>query len=532
MGRPIDRRWCGDGRRSRRDEGNALILVVIMLAMLTPLVVVMLQLATSRSVAETHTSAQVLRTYAAEAGLARARFMVGRHTDRGADEHWLRDRAGSDPDAVTPVTWEDGLSYFVHPGGIRGSAQVRVFVVNLTPLANPFSSWYLVVSRGEAPDPDGTVRSVTLAQTMRTTSSFAKYARFVSKEDLSVGSGASYHGEVHSNGSISAPHSTVTFHENVSAHGSISSQPTFLKDKRPNVPKITMPSEAELEALTEDAPGGAVVFDPKDTTFKDQFEAATGHRPGDTNQTEVHVTWKGTQMDIDVKVKFGSTWRTWSRTDVPIPHNGTFFVRGDFYNKGNFASRLTVAATDQIYVTDPVRYVNGAGEGQYTLYKNGSPAGFDAAKNEWTDTADWRGASFDYRETDGWTAPELGGIPYNPSLGLVAKNDFVIEGANISNNAEFHAAFFSSDGTVTTTGSGKKNLYMLGAMITTGTMPLSGVWSYRNYIYDTGFLENPPPAFPTVDEPTFKNWHELATEANGDGTYRLERTDVKTAFGL
>lgn len=207
-------------------------------------------------------------------------------------------------------------------------------------------------------------------------------------------------------------------------------------------------------------------------------------------------------------------------------------MRGDFYNKGNFASRLTVAATNKIHMTDPVRYVNAAGEGQYTLYHDDAPATFDTSKNEWTDTADWRGSSYDYRKTDGWTPPTHGGIGYTPSLGLVAKNDFVLAPASVGKNAEFHAAFFSSDGTVTTSVSNKKNLYMLGAMITVGTMPLSGDWSYRNYVYDTSFLENPPPAFPTVDKPTFKNWHELGSEPNGDGTYRLTRTDVKTAFGL
>lgn len=519
--------------RGRRDEGSALVLVVIMLAILTPLVMVLLQMGATRTTAEAHASTTLMRAYAAEAGLARARYMVARHTNRVTDENWLRDVASADPDAMTAVQWEDGQRHFVHPGGPRGAAQVRVFVVRLSPLQNPYSSWFLVVSRAEARDPDGTVHATSLAQTMRTTSSFAKYARFVSQQNLSVGAGAHYFGEVHSNANISAANNTVVFHENVSAHGNITGGPTVLKESATGVPQITMPSEEQLVSLTQEAPGGAMVFDTTDAAFRAAFHAATGHMPSSGNPTEVHLKWKGDVMDVTVRVRISGTWRTWTRTDEAIPFNGTMFVRGDAYNEGNFASRVTVAATDRIFVTDPIRYVNTAGDPQYTLYKSGSPAAFDASNNEWTDTADWRGNAFDYRKTDGWTAPQAAGVTFDPSLGLVALNNIVVRTDGIVNNAEYHAAFFSSSGTVTSDGAtGKRNLYMLGTMITTGTMPMSGHWSFRNYVYDIGFVENPPPAFPTVELPTFKNWHELGTEPVSGHVFRLTRSDAKTAFGL
>lgn len=525
-------RHARTSRRSRRDEGSALILVVIMLAILTPLVMVMLQMGATRHTVEAHAGAQVLRTYAAEAGLARARLCVAQKTNKATNESWLRD-AASPVDAMVPVTWPDGLSYFVHSGGVRGSAQVRVFVVNLTPAANAYSAWYMVISRAESPDPDGTMRSFALAQTMRTTSSFAKYARFVSQQNLSIGAGAHYYGDVHSNANISAANSTVVFHENASAHGSITGGPTFLKGRSEGVAQITMPTETELQDLLTTAPGGAVVFDTRDATFRSDFAAATGHTPSSSDPTEVHITWKNNVMDINVRVRISGTWRSWNRTDQAIPHDGTLFVNGDLYTKGNFASRLTVAVTDTVYITDPLRYTNTSGEGQYTLYENGSPSAFDTTNNEWTNSSDWRGSAFNYRQTDGWTPPQHGGINFNPCLGLVALNNIEINGGNISGtNAEYHAAFFSSEGTVNSSGSGKKNLYMLGAMITTGTMGMSGTWAYRNYVYDTGFLENPPPAFPTVDEPVFKNWHEVGASDNGDGTYLLTRSDVEAAFGL
>jgi hypothetical protein len=519
--------------RARRDRGNALILVIITLAILTPLVLIMTQLGVARSQVETHSNATLLRTYGAEAGLERARFMVKRHTDRVTNEHWLRDQATSGPDTMTAVTWEDGSSSFTHSAGIRGSAVVRVFVINLTPALDAFSSWYFVVARAESADPSGTIRSLSLAQTMRTTSSFAKYARFVSQQDLSIGAGAHYYGDVHSNADISAANNTVVFHENVSASGDITGGPTALKDLTEGVAEITMPSEEQLSELATTAPGGAVVFDTDDPTFRSTFQAETGYLPSAGDDTEVHVTWKGVVMDIDVKVRNGGGWATWSRTDEPIPHNGTFFVNGDVYTKGNFASRLTVASTNKIYLTDPIRYTNAAGVGQYTLYENGVASAFDTTNNEWTNSADWRGSQFDYRKTDGWAAPTVSGVSYNPSLGLVALNNIDIPSANINgSNAEYHAAFFSSEGTVNSSGSGKKNLYMFGAMITTGTMGMSGTWSYRNYVYDESFMDNPPPAFPTVDEPVFKNWHEVGTIDNGGGTYRVTRSNVKTAFGL
>ena len=59
---------------------------------------------------------------------------------------------------------------------------------------------------------------------------------------------------------------------------------------------------------------------------------------------------------------------------------------------------------------------------------------------------------------------------------------------------------------------------MLGGLITTGTNPLSGRFSYRQYVYDKYVMSTPPPHFPVTPLPTFRNWHEVDVASVGDYT--------------
>lgn len=125
----------------------------------------------------------------------------------------------------------------------------------------------------------------------------------------------------------------------------------------------------------------------------------------------------------------------------------------------------------------------------------------------------WTGPGYQYVEAADWAArqPVVDGQKLQPALGLVSADTIYVSGEN--DNREIHAALFSSGDVIRPNVSGqKKNLYILGCIITTGTNPVSSYFSYRVYAYDYYLRGHPPPGFPGGDAAQFHNWHVMELE--------------------
>jgi len=538
-----------------REAGSALLLTTILVVVLGLLMVALLNGVQSRGEVEAFADEGVTRFYAAEAGLSRAKLMVARHTDEASGENWLRKWAGTgsgavfaanDPDAMRPAQWEDGSDYFDVGDGTSGAVRVRVFVLDTNPAAiDPYRTWYVVLARAELND-----MATTLAMTMRPRDLFSRYARFVSDNELSIGSNAEYVGEVHCNKKIKLGGSNIKFHERTTCSDSFygtywdssntkgAPYTQFLKEFQSGVGTIALPEEAAIEALGTNPPADAKMYDSRNADFKSTCASKTGYTPTTNDRVDVSFTFKKDIMDTQVKVynSSGTLKASYTTTDEEVPHNNMLYVRGNSTCKGDISSRATLFATKTATVDGPLRYVNESGDSQYGLYKNGSLSSFDSGKKEWTDTGDWKSSGYEYQQIPGWTQPtDDGGNPYNPCLGIVAAKNIYLGMGGATNNLEVHAFLFSSESVVSPksgTDTSNKNLYVLGGLITTGTNPLSGNWAYRQYVYDKNVMNAPPPYFPSTPVPVFRNWHEVGSEvANlGAGTYKLTLSKVKNLF--
>ena len=139
---------------------------------------------------------------------------------------------------------------------------------------------------------------------------------------------------------------------------------------------------------------------------------------------------------------------------------------------------------------------------------------FDAATNSWSCMGQWDGPDYVYEEATDWVSrqpQDADGVRFSPALGIVTSKAIYISGE--AQNREVHAALFTSGDVVKPAVSGPKtNLYILGAIITTGTNPVSSWFSYRCYAYDPNLRANPPPGFPGGDLAAFGNWHVVMPE--------------------
>ncbi len=469
---------------TRKKKGTALIIVMSLLMVCTTLAGTVIILHARRDRSEFKSAERLARMYAVEAGLERLRQEV---TSNGG---WLGANVGQDK-----AEWSDGSEEFA-----VGNYAVTVSV------ATEADQWYLVTST--ATDAVGNTTSITM--TAKGSTSFADYARFVSDNDLNIGSYASYGGKVHSNEDIGVKGHHISFFGDVTASDSIwySSQYnkdtcTFYKSATPGVPEIDLPEAAELKAISETAPLGSTLYDWDDPDYKNAFKAATGVFPG--NDLEVDITFKQDKMNV----VHTSNGRTWTETGVDIPHQKAIYSPGSVTVRGNISRRLSVLTPNDIYIDGPVRYVDDAGQSQWELRKQSddSLATFDAGQNTYSTTSSWKD-DYKYVESDTWNArkPEVGGEKFNPSLGLVSGDTIRI--TKDQNNREINAALFTSGDVVRhSMPDKKKNLWIWGAIITTGTNPLSGGFSYRMYAYDPHLMSDPPPGFPGGDGAKFRNWH-------------------------
>ncbi len=478
---------------NKRQQGSALIVCMILAVVVGALLTGMVSLNLATSQVSAAANDRVVRLYAAEAGLERIKQLVVENTTSSYD--WLDNH-----DDGNPITFSEGGDSFS-----LGDCAVKIRITKLS------GGWYLT----QATATDSLNRSSTIAMTVQPRSYFSDYARFVSDNNLSIGSNASYDGKVHSNGYINCAGSNITFYDDVTAHGSIytNSTTTFMKNATPGVDRIELPEASELEALVTNPPAGATVYDWDNSDFRDAFKAATGQYPNST--LEVSITFDRNKMTVTSKCNVGGSWKTMTETSKDVPDQEAIYVRGPTTIEGNISRRTSVITPKAINVVNSVRYVDDSGDPLWQLRNksDGSLAGFSSSTNTWTPTDNWKDSSnYSYTMDPTWDShspKDASGKTIIPCLGLVSGSTIYLKGGN--NNREVHAALFTSGDVVRpSTGTSKrKNLHIHGSIITTGTNPLSGSFSYRTYAYDPNLKTNPPPAFPTTLNPSFTNWHKV-----------------------
>jgi len=476
-------------RRSGRDQrGTALIIVMTLLLVFAGLVGSMVALHAIRDQSEFEASERLARMYACESGLERARLEVTQ------DENWLAGNVG-----LAAATFANG----------QGSYVVGGFTVTVRIIDEP-GEW----CRIESSAAKNGITS-TLAMTGKGGTCFADYARFVSKGNLNIGNYASYGGKVHSNAKIGVIGSYITFYDDVTCVGNItySSQGkktvTFYKSATTGVNEIPLPTGDKFKDLAESAPKGAILYDWNDPAFKNKFEAATGVPPADA--LEVKIVLKQSKMDVIST----SNGKTMTESNIDVPHDGTVYSPAPVTVSGNMSRRMSILTPEKIYLDGPLRYTDDAGNPQWLLQEKatGKPMPFDAETNSWSMMGNWNGPEYEYVEAADWMnrQPLVDGKKIHPSLGIVSADTIYISGEN--DNREVHAALFSSGDVVRPKVGGKKNnLWIHGAIITTGTNPVSGYFSYRCYAYDPHLKDNPPPGFPGGDAASFRNYHIIDLE--------------------
>lgn len=483
----------------RHERGSALLLVMIMSVSIAILLTGLLSLTASSAAAALGANERISRLYAAEAGLERAKMLVSLNTTDTTS--WLDDNVGGGPvilDGNTATTLT------------VGDCTVQVEVTSLA------GGWAMVTSTAT----DHAGRRTLVSMTARPRTYFSDYARFVSDNSLSIGSNASYDGKVHSNGNINCYGSNITFYDNVTASGSLNprSDTTFMKDATGGVPQILLPEASELEDLCQDPPAGSLQYDWDDASFQAAFQAATGKTPNNT--LRVYVEFNRNVMTVQSKCYVGGTWYTMTESNIDVPDKNAIYIRGTSYVEGNLSRRTSIICPKDIYIENSVRYVDDSGGPLWELRDktSGNLAGFSTSDNTWTPTDNWKDTSdYSYEMASDWwsRAPvDTAGDPLIPALGIVSGDTIYLKGSE--NNREIHAALFTSGDVVrpnTGTSSKRKNLHIHGAIITTGTNPLSGDFSYRCYAYDPNLRLYPPPGFPTMVNPTFRNWH-VSDEVN------------------
>jgi hypothetical protein len=349
-------------------------------------------------------------------------------------------------------------------------------------------------------------------------------------KDLSIGDYARYAGEAHADGKSGTAGNVsfgiyVTFEQDLTAKGTIKGNSTqanqtvvFMKKHTSGAPQQPRPTTADVTATGTNPPAGTVCYDWTKTDFQNAFKAATGSLPNNTLSTA--ITFNVTNMTVVNKCTVSGSTKTQTITRA-IPNNNFIYCAGSVNVKGHISRRTSILTPKTVTIAGPIRYVDDGNKAQFNLYNsNGTIAGFSTTSDMWTPTDDWEGKTgtppkykYDYREADDWETrmPVVDGQPQNPSMGIVAGGNIIIDNAGTftNKNTEIHAAMYSCDGyeTPSDTDWPGYNLQLMGTRIQTTSSPNSSAWDYRHYAYDTGLWASPPPGFPACIDPSFTNWH-------------------------
>ncbi|HOX05723.1 MAG TPA: hypothetical protein PK280_04930, partial [Planctomycetota bacterium] len=201
-------------RNGRERRGTALILTIVLVMVTSLLLYTMSTLCIGRSRSAFAADSRLSRSYAADAGLERAKLEVA------ASRTWLGTNAGQAAASFSGGATSFDINGYRVTVSVAATTDPNWFLVRST--AVPAGRTEPVTTIGMTFKNAATVTTTTISTTETVSYTlFSDYARFVSLNDLSVGANAKYLGKVHANGDLNIGGNNVTFYDTATCHGSI-----------------------------------------------------------------------------------------------------------------------------------------------------------------------------------------------------------------------------------------------------------------------------------------------------------------------
>jgi hypothetical protein len=436
----------------KREEGIAMVLVVLIGAMITLLSVVLID--TVRH--ESDRSAQQVVSggsfQAAEAGIDD--YVTKLVDDRGYYLHYIhpgestrREPGGTNVSSGgTQTAWTYGTSWTYPNGKDSWRTLPNGYEYNLRVYPPGASSQYVrVVAAGRKA---GSATDVRVLETYIRPSSLADYYRVVNG-DVAWGVGATTDGKIYANGNITHDGvATGNLYAEGQITGSVSMQNGAKKydvDSNPDIrSQVKNPidftsflaSFSDIERASQ-LPGGIYRNDTSWDAWRFTFNA------GGTVGVQGCDRTSGNDV-ADVLPTCGAT------TTLPVPPNGAIYSVQDAIVQGSVKGRVTVASNDDIIVGNNISFVTSG-----------------------TDV-----------------------------LGLVAKNNLYVA-KYVPDTFSWKAAVIAQNGTWQArpwSSPLKTVMNFTGMSATADGGAFSGMFTTRNYGYDAALLYLPPPWFPIVED--------------------------------
>jgi hypothetical protein len=438
----------------QREEGIAMVLVVLIGAMVTLLSIVLIDAVQRESDRSAHHVVSGGSFQAAEAGIDD--YVTKLVDDRGYYLHYLhpaestrQEPGGTNVSAGgTQTAWTYGTSWTYPNGKDAWRALPNGYEYNLRvypPSIAAGTQYARVVAAGRK---QGSTTDVRVLETYIRPSSLADYYRVVDG-DVSWGSGATTDGKIYANGDVDHDGiATGDIFAEDQISGSVSMQngaQRYDVDSNPDIrSKIKNPidftsflaSFTDIESASQ-LPGGIYRNDTSWDSWRFTFNAGGTVGVQGCDQTS------GNHVG-DVLPTCGAT------TTLPVPANGAIYTVQDAIVQGTVKGRVTIASNDDIIVAGNISYVNGTQD----------------------------------------------------VLGLVAKNDVWVA-KYVPDSHDWRAGVIAQSGTWQSrpwSGTNKTIMTFHGMAATADGGSFSDMFTTRVYGYDANLLYLPPPWFPVVED--------------------------------
>lgn len=442
MNMQIFRKYAG---KFSSESGISLIAVILVTVLMTTISVVTLSLVVTDNRVTAHHLESARAFWLSEAGIERALL-------------WLRNQ-DPPPGGISPFTLYNNVSI---DDNEAGSYSVVIDPVDAN--ANTYIKQYDIYSTGN----DGAIARQIQIRVQMTT--FGKYAYLTGSEGYGTiwfTTGDVIEGPLHSNDQISILGSPTFLGKVTSAYNSFHKgspyHPTFKKGYQLGVPQITFPTFQDVNdnywAVNDDPP--SLVIDARFSRHSSiKFNA-----DGTITYNVWHWHWGNKIYDIHNASA--------NLSDL----NGAIFVQGDVQLKGTVNGQVTVIATDNVKITDDIRYADANAQGQPNAGCN-DVLGIISSKNI---------------------------IVANTSAN---QSDVVIDAAILALGNSFTVQNYDSGdfrGTLTIWGSLSQKVR--GPV---GTFGWYGQTGYqKDYHYDSRFESIVPPYYPTTGGYEVSSWKEV-----------------------
>ena len=438
-------RWKALFRFPRRQDGVSLVTTVLVVMLLSTISVALFsKIISGNKISVNHFSSSQ-SFWLAEAGIERSL-------------HWLRYQ-DPPPGGVSPFTLYNDVSLAggtysveIDPDDNNTSTYIKQYAIRSTGTYGPAS------------------RQLEVQVRMNT---FGRYAYLTGDEGYGTiwfYTGDVIEGPLHSNDQI-AINGTPTFMGRVTSSASSflqgsSYNPTFVEGYQLNAPPVHFPTQQEIIDnywSMNDSPPPLII------------DARFGKDASVQFNSDGTITYSVWHWE-------GGWWNPYKVYDIQnataniADLNGILYVRGDVRLKGTVKGRITVIATDDIYITDDLRYVQADATGRP-----------DPSSTDVLGLISMR----DVVVAD--TGPN--------------QNDVVIDGAILALDESFYVENYDY-------GSPRGTLHLWGSLSQkvrgpVGTFGRYGRTGYeKDYHYDERFLQTPPPYYPTTGEYEIFSWRE------------------------